>query len=121
MAPPGSHLIAVLRAIPAWLADGDTGALASLFAEDAVWQGIEPGQVCAGRGEIVSRLGRAGSRGLRLTGLEVHEIGERVVVHAESPDLPETEDLAAGAPRTLAFTFRGGLVVRLETLPPAPQ
>lgn len=120
MAPTTSHLITILRAIPAWLADGDTAALASVFAEDAVWQGIRPEQVCAGREEIVGRLGRAGARGIRLTGLEAHELGDRVVVHAESPDLPETEDLAAGAPRSLAFTFRDGLVVRLETLPPAP-
>ncbi len=121
MAPPGSNLITVLRAIPAWLADGDLAHLASVFAEDAVWQGIQPEQVCAGRDEIVRRLGRAGSRGLRLTALEAHESGDRVIVHAESPDLPETEDLAAGAPRTLAFTFRDGVVVRLETLPPTAR
>lgn len=119
MAPPGSHLMTVVRAIPAWLADGDLDHLASLFAEDAVWQGIQSWQVCGGRDEIVGRLGRAASRGLHLTGLEVHENGDRVVVHAEGPDLPETEDLAAGAARTLAFTFRDGLVVRLETQPPA--
>ncbi len=119
MAPTGSNLIKVLRVIPAWLQDGDVAGLHALFAEDAVWQGIRPEQVCAGRSEIIGRLGRAGSRGLRLTGLEIHELGDRVVVHAESPDLPETEDLAAGAPRTLAFTFREGLAVRLETLPSA--
>lgn len=121
MAPPGTHLITVLRAIPAWLADGDLERLASLFAADAVWQGIRPEQLCAGRDEIVGRLGRAGSRGLRLTGLEAHEAGDQVVVHIESPDLPETEDLAAGAPRSLAFTFRDGVVVRMETLPPASR
>lgn len=121
MAPPGSHLMTVLRAVPAWLVDGDLQRLASLFAEDAVWQGIQDWQVCTGRDEITERLGRAGSRGIRLTGLEVHEEGDRVVVRAESPDLPETEDLAAGAPRSLAFTFRDGLVVRMETLAPAPR
>jgi hypothetical protein len=67
----------------------------------------------------LGRLRRAGSRGLHLTGIEIHQTGDRVVLHLESPDLPETEDLPAGAPRTLAFTFRDGLVVRLETLPPA--
>lgn len=119
MASPESDLMTVLRAIPAWLADGDLDRLASLFAEDATWQGVQPWQVCRGRDEIVGRLGRTGSRGIRLTGLEVHEAGDRVVVHAESPDLPETEDLAAGAPRSLAFTFRDGLVVRMETLAPS--
>lgn len=119
MARSGSHLITVLRAVPAWLVDGDLEYLASLFAEDAVWQGIQSWQVCTGRDEIVERLGRAGSRGIHLTGLEAHEDGDRVVVHAEGPDLPETEDLAAGAPRSLAFTFRDGLVVRMQTLPPA--
>lgn len=114
-----SNLMTVLRAIPAWLQDGDVEGLTALFAEDAVWQGIQPWQICAGRGEIVGRLSRAGSRGLRLTGIQVREVGDRIVVDAESPDLPETEDLAAGDPRTLAFTFREGLVVRLETLPPA--
>ena len=120
MAPPGSHLMTVVRAIPAWLADGDLDRLASVFAEDAVWQGIQPWQSCGGRDEIVGRLGRAASRGLHLTGLEIRETGGRVVVQAEGPDLPETEDLAAGAPCTLAFTFRDGLVVRLETLPAPP-
>jgi SnoaL-like domain len=113
-----SNLMTILRAIPAWLQDGDVAGLNALFAEDAVWQGIQPGQICEGRREIVGRLGRAGSRGLRLTGIEVREVGDRIVVHAESPDLPETEDLAAGDPRTLAFTFRKGVVVRLETLAP---
>lgn len=121
MASHGSHLITVLRVIPAWLADGDLDRLASLFAEDAVWQGIRPEQICVGRQEIVRRLGRAGSRGLRLTGIDVHEVGDRVVVHVESPDLPETEDLGPGAPRSLVFVFRDGLVSRLETLPPAPH
>lgn len=116
MPRPGSNLMTVLRAIPAWLQDGDIEGLEAIFAKDAVWQGIQPEQICAGREEIVGRLARAGSRGLHLTGVAVHEAGDRVVVHAEGPDLPETEDLSAGSPRTLAFTFRDGLVVRLETL-----
>lgn len=121
MATPDSNLISVLRVIPAWLVDGEVARLRSLFAEDAVWQGLRPEQMCGGRDEIVRRLSRAGSRGLRLTAIQAYEIGDRVVVHAESPDLPETEDLAAGAPRSLAFTFRDGLVVRLETLPAAAR
>lgn len=119
MTAPDSDLITVLRLIPAWLVDGDLDRLASVLAEDAVWRGIRPDQICTGRDEIVGRLGRAAARGLRLTGIEAREIDGRVVVRAESPDLPETEDLAAGAPRSLAFTFRDGLVVRLETLPPS--
>lgn len=118
MTPPGSNLAIVLRELPAWFAGGDAGRLASLFAEDAVWQGIRPEQVCEGRDEIVGRLDR-GARGLRLTGFQAREDGDRVTVHVESPDLPETEDLAAGAPRSLSFTFRAGLVVRMETLAPA--
>lgn len=114
-----SHLMTLPRLMPVWLEDRDRDRLAPLFAEDAVWEGHLPGQLCAGRDEIAGRLHRAAERGLHLTTLEVREIGDRVVVHAEGPDLPENEDLAVDAPRTLAFTFRDGVAVHLRTLPPA--
>ena len=43
---------------------------------------------------------------LRLTKVEVDEVGDRVVVSVEGPGLPENPALAAGAPRTLGSRSR---------------
>lgn len=121
MASRTSHLMTLLRLIPVWLEDGDRERLTALFAENAVWEGPQPGLVCSGRDAIADRLHRAAARGLHLSAIDLRESGDRVIVHAEGPDLPAVDagGFSAGAPRSLAFTFRNGLVVHLQTLPPA--
>lgn len=116
MAPPGTNLTAVIGAWTALLRDGRPDDLGALLDDEVVWQGLLPHLVCGSRTEVMRLLGRFGQRPLRLTRIEAQEFGDRVVVSVESPDLPENEGIAGGAPRSLVFTFESGKVVRMQSL-----
>lgn len=115
MSEPGENLERILSATPVMLSTGSLAGIAPLLDEEVVWQGPRPELVCHGREEVMGILGRAATRRLLPTRIEAEEFHDRVVVSVESPDLPETPALAAGAPRSLVFTFRDGKIVRIES------
>jgi hypothetical protein len=52
-------LLVVLQAVTDGLAGGDLDAISALLADDAVWEGLHPGQRCDGRKVIVKRFARS--------------------------------------------------------------
>jgi hypothetical protein len=123
MSEPGDNLARLVAAWTAMLRSGESSALAGLLDEGVVWQGLLPEMVCSDRQQVLRILGRRGSRPLRITRVEAEEFGERVAISVEGPDFAalageaEAPLLAAGAARSLVFTFRDGRVVRMESLP----
>jgi hypothetical protein len=111
---PGEHLDAILSAWAAMRQPGARELLAPLLADDVVWHGAAPELVCHNRREVLGMLLRNPPSGL--TRFDAEEIGECVVVSIEGPGLPENDALAAGAPRTIVFTFRDGRVARMDSL-----
>ena len=114
MTEVGDNLSSLMSVVPAMLGAGGSDRLASLLDEHVVWQGLAPELVCQGRDEVLGFLGRP--RTLRLKRIEAEEFGDRVVVSVDGPGLPETPMLAAGAARSLVFTFRDHKVVRIESV-----
>jgi ketosteroid isomerase-like protein len=103
--------------VSAWTATQRTGSwseLGAILDERVVWQRIMPGQVCHGRGEVLSLLGRQGPP-FRLTHIEARESGDEVAMSVEGPGFPATEELAAAAPRSLLFTFRDERIVNMRS------
>ncbi|MGD1034246.1 MAG: nuclear transport factor 2 family protein [Candidatus Dormibacteria bacterium] len=123
MSESGENLALVVSAWTGMFRSGSSDALAALLDENVVWQGLQPGLSCGDRGQVLRILGRWRSHPPRITRLEAEEFGDRVAISVEGPDFPAISDpseaplLAAGAPRSLVFTFRDGRVVRMESLP----
>ena len=114
---PGGGLAAILAAWTAMLRTGGTDELAAILDPDVVWWGILPEQVCHGRDETLDILARNRPRPPRITRVEAQESGHRVAVSVEGPDFPAGGPLPADAPRSLLFTFRGGKVIEMQSLP----
>lgn len=112
---PGANLSALLDAWTALLRTGSTHRLAKLLDSRIEWTGVLPGTHCHGRRWVLHYLRLGGTPAPRLTRMEAAEMGDRVVVSVESPDFPANEWAEAGTPRTLAFTFRDGRVVQMES------
>ena len=123
MPQSGENLALVVSAWTGMFRSGSSDALAALLDENVVWQGLLPELVCGDRGQVLRILDRFRGHPPRITRIEAEEFGDRVAVSVEGPDFPAMPDrsgapiLAAGAPRSLVFTFRAGRVVRMESLP----
>jgi len=119
MSKPGANLNLVLSVMAAMSRTGGTEELASLLDEDVVWQGLLPELVCNGRGQVLNVLGRAPFP--RITRVEAEEVGDRVVVIANSADFPlgptGTELYPPSGFRSFVFTFSDGKVVKMESFP----
>lgn len=105
------------RLLHAWAAlqRGDQAGLSSILAEGVVWRGVLPGQVCNGRHEVMDFMVPRGHGLAPVTRMEAEEIGDRVAVSVRGPAFPKTEVHEADDPRSLVFTFRDGLVVRIDS------
>ena len=120
MTKPGDNL-ARLLALWGEMSQSQTMApLVEAMAEDVLWQGLLPELACHGRDEVADVLGSSRSGRLpRVTRMEAEETGDRVVVTVEGPDFgPGPAGTALepiGGPRTLAFWFEDGRVVRMES------
>jgi hypothetical protein len=115
MTEPGANLGHVISGLSAIQQTGSLRELAPILDENVFWQGPQPDLSCSGREEVLRVMSGGAPQRLRLTKVEVQEFGERVVISVEGPGLPETPVLAAGAPRTLVFTFADGKVIRIES------
>lgn len=115
MAESGENLSLIICRLSAMQRTGSLGELAPLLDESVFWQGPQPELFCSGREEVVGVMSGGAPRPLRLTKVEAQEFHDRVVVSVEGPGLPETPALAAGAPRTLVFTFADRKVTRIES------
>jgi hypothetical protein len=109
----GAKLALVLAAWNTIVQSGSTRDLAEMLHESVVWQGALPESVVKGRDGVLGVLADNGAP--RLTRIEAREHGDRVLLTMEGPDFPLTQGHDAGV-RSLSFTFRGGTVVRMETL-----
>lgn len=120
MSEPGSNLARVL-ALLGEISQGQTmEPFVDATAEDVVWQGLRPELVCRGRAEVRDVLGSArGGRLPRVTRMEAEEVGDRVVMTIEGPDLGSGPAGGAFEPvgglRTLALSFKEGRIVRMES------
>jgi hypothetical protein len=113
---PGARLAAILSAWVAMLGDPDMREMRELLDERVTWQGLLPELVCHDRSEVLALFQRQRSLGLRITRLEAEEVGERVLVSVESPELAGIDGvIEAGAPRSLVFTFADGAVVKIAS------
>lgn len=115
MAEPGANLGLVMSGLSAIQQTGSLRELGPILDENVFWQGAQPELSCSGREEVLRLMSGGAPKPLRLTRVEAQEFGDRVVVSVESSELPETPALAAGAPRTLVFTFADGKVTRIES------
>ncbi len=109
----GRNLALILSAWSAIATAGSTAELGAILHEDVVWQGALPDSLSRGRDEVLAVL--ADNEAPRLTRLEAQALGDRVLLTMESPDFPVT-DGHEPALRCLIYTFRDGLVVRIQTL-----
>jgi len=123
MSEIGDNLASLITAWTAMLRTGSSGALAAILDEGVVWQGLLAELRCTDREQVLHLLGRTGRRRPpRITRMEAEEFGDRVAISVEGPDFAavsgpaEAQLLAAGAPRSLLFTFRAGKVVRMESV-----
>lgn len=114
---PGDRLGLLAAAWLRLLREGDSAGLGDLLDDRVIWQGILPQQVCDGRDEVLTLIGRQLRRQLRLTRFDAEEAGDRVAVSVASPDFPAMPDQPADAPRSLVFTFAGTRVVRMDSYP----
>lgn len=120
MSEPGSNLARVLRVWAQMLERGSMAPLRELVAQDVVWQGLAPELVCRGRDEVARVLGSArGGRLPRVTRMAAEEVGDRVVVTVEGPDLGPGPAGARLEPpegaRTLVLSFEDGAIVRMDS------
>lgn len=121
MTEPGSNLARVLAVWAEMVRDRTMVPLVEVMADDVVWQGLLPDLVCHGRDAVIDVLGsaRGGQLLPRVTRMQAEEVGDRVVLTVEGPDLgpgPAGTALeAAGGPRTLVLHFGGGSIVRMES------
>ena len=107
MANGGDNLGTVLAAWGRMIRTGTVDGLTGLLHPDAVWVGIEPGEICRNRDEVVYVLTHRAAFP-RPTRIEAQELGDSVVVGFEAPDLPE--------PRWLVIAFEEGKVVRMQSV-----
>lgn len=115
MSEPGVNLGFVIAGLNGMLRTGSPGEVGPILDDNVFWQGPQPDLFCSGREEVLGVMTGGTPRSLRLTKVEAEEVGDRVVVSVEGPGLPETSALAAGAPRTLVFTFADGKVTRIDS------
>lgn len=115
MAEPGANLDLVISGLSAMHRTGSLREVGSILDESVFWQGPQPELSCSGREEVLGVMSGGAPRPLRLTKVEAEEVGDRVLVSVEGPGLPENPALAAGAPRTVVFTFADGKVIRIES------
>jgi hypothetical protein len=120
MAEPGDNLARVLALWGEMSQSQTMVPLVEAMAADVVWQGLLPELACHGRDEVANVFGSARNGRLpRVTRMEAEEAGDRVVVTVEGPDFgPGPAGTAlepVGGPRTLAFWFEDGKVVRMES------
>lgn len=119
----GDNLALLVTAWTGMFRSRSSEGLAGILDENVVWQGLRPELRCEDRGQVLRLLGRWSAHPPRITRLEAEEFGARVAISVEGPDFPAMLDpgeaplLAAGAPRSLVFTFQAGKVVRMESLP----
>ncbi len=115
MADQGERLALVVAAWTALVRRGDAGELDRLLDSAVTWQGVRPELVCVGRDEVLGLLSNDRMRGLRITRLEAEELGERVAVSVQGPGFEQNDVLAAGAPRSLVFTFTDERITRMDS------
>jgi hypothetical protein len=105
------------RIVAAWnemFRGGTTGAMEAILDEKVVWEGVFPGEVCHNRDEVMGRLAHIPGPP-RITRLEAEEQGDQVVVSVDGPDF-RGDDPHRSGPRSIAFTLRGGRVIRMKSL-----
>jgi hypothetical protein len=113
---PGARLAALIRAWVAILDDPDLSQMRELLDERVTWQGLLPELICHDRREVLALFQRQRSFGLRITRLEAEEVGDRVLLSVEGPELAGIDGvIESGAPRSLAFTFADGMVVHIAS------
>jgi hypothetical protein len=98
------------------LEDPDLSQMRELLDERVIWQGLRPELVCHDRREVLALFQRQRDVGLRITRLEAEEVGSRVLISVESPELSAIDGvIESGAPRSLVFTFAGGRVAQIAS------
>jgi len=85
----------------------DLETFTAALAEDVVWVGLWPGELCRNRGQVVAILERARSAGRRMAPEIVRERDDMVVV---DPHLPDSE-------RHQIFVLDDGLVSEIRAFP----
>ena len=85
----------------------DLEAFAAGLAEDVVWVGLHPGELCRNRGQVVAILERARDAGRQMSPEVVHEREGLLVV---DPHLPDSE-------RHQIFVLSDGLVSEIRAYP----
>ena len=106
--------IALVRRAWDALTQGGPADLGELLAADALWYGVEDGQLCEGRKAIIDMMSR--NRGGRLRGRieEAVQVGPRVIV-AFRPERPARLDRPLDAVIAyLVVTIRDGQIVELS-------
>lgn len=120
MSEPGNNLARVLGIWGELWRTETMEPLVDAMAADVVWQGLLPDLVCHGRDEVAGVLGSARAGRLpRITAMSAEEVGDRVVLTVEGPDLGSDPAGTAlepeGGPRTLVLWFADGKVTRMES------
>jgi len=85
----------------------DLESFGELLAEDAVWIGIFPGELCRNRPQVLAMLGRARDNGRQITPEVVFERDDLLVV---DPHLEDSE-------RHQIFVLDDGLIVEMRAYP----
>ena len=116
MTEVGGNLAIILGAWTEMLRSGDTESMAAILAEDVIWQGVLPEQICTNRDQVLDVLVRNRGRAPRLTKIEAAEFGDRVAVSVEGPDFEDDDEPGRSGPPSLVFTFQNGRIVRMESM-----
>ena len=85
----------------------DLDAFTAVLAEDVVWIGLWPGELCRNRGQVVAILERARAAGRQMAPEVVLERDDMLVV---DPHLPDSE-------RHQIFVLDDGLVSEIRAYP----
>lgn len=109
-----SNMAIIVGALADVLRAEDAGPLAGLLDENVVWEGVEPGQRCDGRGQAMGAIGGFfDNRRLTFDRLEMHANGDVVVVGMHGPGLNGMPgDFESVGQVFHVFTLRDGVIIR---------
>jgi hypothetical protein len=85
----------------------DLESFGELLADDVVWAGLWPGELCRNRGQVLAMLEQARARGRQISPEVVLERGDVLVV---DPHLPDSD-------RHQVFVLGDGLVSEIRAYP----
>ena len=85
----------------------DLESFGEALAQDVVWVGLSPGELCRNREQVLTRLGRARASGRRVQPEIVLDRDDLLVV---DPHLDDSE-------RHQVFVLRNGLVAEMRAYP----